>query len=172
MGCTSLGIDRKQRIDSRYKARRDTILRVEFQCFHKLSARVRPTAGMHDLGSAHLFISGVAVTLQDAFKLSQKSLGAVASTPESKIEHYVPAGPAVLPQVGLMVFASSVVHLHAHWRFICLDIRATDQLTTDGRGNSREQLTHSHHPSIQRGAADLEPGLPLQNRALTVQRQM
>src|SRR5207302_5087363 len=127
---------------------------------------------MHDLGSAHLFISGVAITLQDAFELSQKSLGAVASTPEPKIEHYMAAGPAVLPQIGLMVFASTVVHLHAHWRFICLDIRAADQLTTDGRRNGREQLTHSHDPSIQRGAADLEAGLPFQNRALTVQRQM
>src|SRR3954466_3899550 len=127
---------------------------------------------MHNLGSAYLFISGVAITLQDAFELSQKSLRAVASTPEPKIEHYVAAGPAVLPQVGLMVFASSGVHLHAHWGFICLDIRAADQFTTDGRGNRREQLTHAHDPSIQRGAADLEAGLPLQHRALTVQRQI
>src|SRR3954468_906538 len=55
---------------------------------------------------------------------------------------------------------------------ICLDIRAAHQLTTDGRGNRREQLTHSHDPSIQRGAADLETGLPLQHRALPVQRQV
>ena len=53
-----------------------------------------------------------------------------------------------------------------------MDIRAADQLTTDGRRNGREQLTHAHDPSIQRGAADLEAGLPLQNRALTVQRQI
>src|SRR5205085_12229978 len=112
------------------------------------SVRVRSTAGMHDLGSAYLFISGVAITLQDAFELSQKSLGAVASTPEPKIEHYIAARPAVLPQVGLMVFASSVVHLHAHWRFICLDIRAADQLTTDGRGNRQSNSpTRMTHPS-------------------------
>src|SRR3954470_17719480 len=160
MGWTSLGVDREQLIDSRHNARRDTILRTEFQCLNKLSARVRPTAGVYDLGSAHLFISSVAITLQDAFELSQKLLGAVASTPEPKIEHYIAARLAVLPQVGLMVFASTVMHLHAHRRFICLDIRAADQLTTDGRRNGREQLTHAHDPSIQRGAADLEPGLP------------
>src|SRR5947209_16391782 len=172
IGRTRLGVDRKQLINSRHNARRDTILRTEFQRLNKLSARVRPTAGMHDLGSAHLFMSGVAITLQDAFELSQKSLGTVTSTPEPEIEHYLGAGLAVLPQVGLMVFASTVMHLHAHWRFIGLDIRAADQLTTDGRRNGREQLTHSHDPSIQRGAADLEAGLPFQNRALTVQRQV
>src|SRR4051794_38947814 len=71
-----------------------------------------------------------------------------------------------------MVFASTVMHLHAHGRFICLDIRAADQLTTDGRGNRREQLTHSHDLSIQRDAADLKAGLPFQNRALTVTNQL
>src|SRR3954454_3570604 len=130
MGWTSLGIDRKQLIDSRHNARRDTILRTEFQSLDELSARVRPTAGMHDLGSAHLFVSGVAITLQDTFELSQKSLRAVASTPEPEIEYYIGSGLAVLPHVGLVVFASTVMHLHAHWRFICLDIRAADQLTS------------------------------------------
>ena len=35
-----------------------------------------------------------------------------------------------------------------------------------------QQLAHSHHPSIQRGPADLHSRVPLQDRSLPVQRQM
>src|SRR5947209_16521421 len=92
IGRTRLGVDRKQLINSRHNARRDTILRAEFQRLYKLSARVRPTAGMHDVGSAHLFISGVAIALQDAFKLSRNRFGPSRPRPSRKSNTTLPLG--------------------------------------------------------------------------------
>ena len=57
---------------------RGAILRLQFQRLKKLSPRVRPAAGMHHLRSAHIFIRRVAITLQNALKLSQELLGAFA----------------------------------------------------------------------------------------------
>src|ERR1700748_973769 len=97
---------------------------MEFQRFNVLSTRMSPAAGMHDFRPAHLFVSRIAVALQNAFKLSQKPLRAFTSAAQPEIEDYAAAGCAVLPQVRLMIFAAAIVHLHSDRRLIRLNIGA------------------------------------------------
>src|SRR5690349_18131170 len=101
-----LGVNGKQLVNTLYNLRRVAVFRVQFQCLEKLPSRMRPTAGMHDLGPAQILISGVAVALQDAFELTEKPLRSFASTPQAEVEHHAASRPAVLPQASLVVFAT------------------------------------------------------------------
>src|ERR1700760_4110360 len=126
IGRTSFGIDREQLVNPCHNARRGAIARTEFQGFKGFSTCMRPTTGVHHVGPAHLFVSGIAVSLQNAFELSQKSFGSFPSTAQSKVEDHTATRPAILPKVSLMVLTSSIVHLHADWRLICLNVSMFD----------------------------------------------
>src|SRR4051794_15704922 len=95
---------------------------MKFQCFQELSSSMRPTAGMHHLGPADLFISGIAVALQNAFVPSQEPFRSLASAPELEVKDHATARFAVLPQIRLMMLAPFVLPLHSDRCFIGLQI--------------------------------------------------
>lgn len=81
---------------------------------------------MNHLRPADLIVGRVAIGLQEAFEQSQKLLRSVASAAQTEVEHHRASGSAVLPQVGLMVPPSALVHLHVHRGFIGFDVTAAD----------------------------------------------
>ena len=81
---------------------------------------------MHHCRPAHAIVGDIAVGLQDAFELSQEFLGPVAPPTQTEVEHYAASRPAVLPEIGLMVLPSPIVHLHVYRRFICLNVTTAE----------------------------------------------
>src|SRR5258705_6386136 len=61
-------------------------------------------------------------------EVTQEPFGAFPFPTHPKIEHHWATRPAVLPEVSLVIFASTIVHLHSHGRFVGLDI-GTDGMT-------------------------------------------
>ena len=124
--CARQGVDPEQVVDPRHHARRRRIGGVELGRLEELSPRMRPTAGMHHLRPAHVIVGGIAVGLQNAFELSQEFLWPVAPSPQPEVEHHPASRPAVLPEIGLMVLAPPIVHLHIDRRFIGLNVTPAD----------------------------------------------
>jgi hypothetical protein len=85
---------------------------------------MRPARGMHDPLATDMIISAVTVGLQDAFKVAQELLGTFPFPTHSKIKHHWATRSAILPEVSLMIFSPTIVHLHAHRCFVRLDIGA------------------------------------------------
>ena len=56
-------IDPEQLIDQFHQARGDHVVGVELDGIEELPPRMRPTAGMHQLRPAHLFVRDIAVGL-------------------------------------------------------------------------------------------------------------
>ena len=106
------------------------------------------------------------------FPLAQELLRTLAPSSQAKVEYRFSARLAVLPQVRLMIRSAFVVHLHRHDRFVGLQIGSAQQILPHRRHHRLQQLAHAHHPTIQRGPADLQTRFPLQDRRLPVQRQM
>ncbi len=52
-----------------------------------------------------MIVCRVAVTLEYAFEVAQESFGTFPFQAHPKIEHYHSTGPAVLPEIGLVIFA-------------------------------------------------------------------
>ena len=98
---------------------------MEFDRVEELASGVRPTGHVHQAFAAHLIVSPVAIALQPAGKVAQEALGPLPLAAQPEVEHHRAARVAVLPQVGLMVLASPVVHLHPHRRFIGLEVAST-----------------------------------------------
>jgi hypothetical protein len=98
------------------------IFGIEFDRIEKLSPGMRPTRRMHDLGSTNMIVGPVTITLQDPLEVAQEPFGTFPTHP--KVEDHCSTRSAVLPKVGLVIFSSAIVHLHAHRRFVGLDIIA------------------------------------------------
>ena len=79
---------------------------------------------MHHLRSTRAFIGGITVGLQNAFKLAKKVLRTFTPAAQSKVKQHAASGPAVLPQVSLMIFPAPIMHLHRNRRFIGLNVAA------------------------------------------------
>src|SRR5262245_62340190 len=81
---------------------------------------MRPTGGMHDIGAAHVVVCRIAVTLEYALEVAQEPFGTFPFPAHPKIEHYPSARPAVLPEVGLVIFVSQPLALDSYRCFIGL----------------------------------------------------
>src|SRR5215469_3836214 len=101
---------------------------------------MRPAGSMHHTLAAHTIVRRVTVGLQDAVEGSKKLSGAIPSPPKSEIEHHSSPRTPVLPKIGLMVFASAVLHLYWHGGFIGLQVSAAQQFLPHGRGYRYQQL--------------------------------
>jgi hypothetical protein len=99
---------------------------MKFEGVQEFAARVRPTAGMHHLRPADLFLGGIAVALQNAFVPSQEPFRSLASAPELEVKHHTATQRTILLQVGLVMFTPFILHLHSHRRFIGLQIRTAE----------------------------------------------
>jgi hypothetical protein len=71
-----------------------------------------------------------------------------------------------------VIFASCPLGLNAHGRFIGLDIVSNQQLLGHGPADGPEQFANPHHPTVQSRSGQFDPGLPFQDRALSVERNM
>ena len=82
---------------------------------------------MHDPWPTHMIVGRVAVTLEDALEVAQEPFGTFPFPAHPKIEHHRCARPALLPEIGLMIFASHLFGLNSHRRLIGLDIVSGQQ---------------------------------------------
>ncbi len=64
------------------------------------------------------------------------------------------------------------MHLHGNRRLVCLQIGFSQQILAHGLHHCLQQFAHTHHPAIQRRAPDLHARFTLQNRRLSIQRQV
>jgi hypothetical protein len=66
---------------------------------------------MHDILSPNMVVSPVAVALQPALKVAQEAFRTLPVAAQLEVKDHGALRPAVLPEVGLVVFASAIVHL-------------------------------------------------------------
>jgi hypothetical protein len=64
------------------------------------------------------------------------------------------------------------VHLHRNDGLVGLQIRCPQQILPHGCNDWFQQLAYSHHPTVQRGPANLQSRVSLQHHGLPVQRKM
>ena len=83
---------------------------------------MRPARRVHDLLSTDMIVSPVTITLQDPLEVTQEPFGTFSFPAHPKIEHHRSARATVLPEVSLMVFATTIVRLHTYGRFIDLNV--------------------------------------------------
>ena len=119
---TGLGVDGKKLIHLRHDPKRGLICGIEFDRIEELSPGMRPACRVHDLGSAHMIVNAVTVALESTLEVTQEPFGTLPFPTHPKIEHHWATRPAVLPEVSLVIFSPTIVHLHPHGRFIGLDI--------------------------------------------------
>ncbi len=75
---------------------------------------------MHQLGSADVVVGLIAVGLQNPFPVAQELFGALAPAAQLKLKHRFPIRLAVLPQVGLVIFTTLVMHLDGNRGLVSL----------------------------------------------------
>src|SRR5664279_850653 len=119
------GVDGKQIIRQLHDARCSQVLRVQLNRVDELSSRMGPAHSMDDLRAANVVVSGIAIRLQEAFELLKKLLGPFASASQAEVEDDITARGSVLPEIGLMILAAAIVHLHLNRRLVGLDITST-----------------------------------------------
>jgi len=99
------------------------ILGIDLDRIHILSSRMRKATCMHHLRPADIiFVHGVPICLQETIELAKELLRPFPFASHAEVKNYGISGRSVLPQISLMILAALVVHLHAHRRFIGLDI--------------------------------------------------
>src|ERR1019366_1553939 len=76
----SFGVDGKQLVHARHNRSCKRVSWIQLHCFKKLSSSMSPTRGVNHSRTADLIVCGVAVGLQNAFKLSQEPPRSIAST--------------------------------------------------------------------------------------------
>ena len=149
MPARGLGVDREQLVDPRHQPRRQTICRIELDRLVKLPSRMRPAGRVDHLRPAHPVVSGVAIGLQNTFKVAQKLLSDLPVHGPSESQTPLASRPAVLPEVSLMILPAPIVHLHRNRRLIRLHIApATNSrliAAANGISNSPTRITQ---PSI------------------------
>jgi hypothetical protein len=83
---------------------------------------MRPARGVHDALSTDMIVPSVAVALQQTLEVAQEPSGTFPFPAKPEVKHHRSTRPAVLPEVSLVIFAPTIVHLHSHGCFIGLDI--------------------------------------------------
>src|SRR5215469_2259302 len=115
-------IDGKQLIDLSHDRRCHCILRIELQDLSKVSFHVRPACSMNDPLPSDLVVSCITVCLQKPFKPSQEPFRPIPPTAGTEVKHYTSSRSPVLPEIGLMMFASAFLDLYLHRSLVGLDI--------------------------------------------------
>src|SRR5215831_3218463 len=133
---------------------------------------MRPTSHVHDLRPAYTFVGLIAVGLQNALPLLQKSFRTFTSPMQAKIEYCLTAWLTVLPQICLVIAAASIVHLHRHRRLVSLKIPRTQQSLVHRLYHRNQHLAYAHYPAVQGRPSNLQPRFALQDHGLPVQRQV
>src|ERR1035437_10761581 len=131
-----------------------------------------PTSGMHHSRPTDLVICCIAVSLENAFELSQEPLRPIASTAQAEIEHHASSGATILPEVRLVVLTSALACLHIDWGFIRLNVTSANQLPPHGGDHRNQQLADFEDPAVQRRTTDFQAEVPFQNHALPMQRRV
>jgi hypothetical protein len=101
---------------------------------------------MPDLGSTHMIVCRVTVTLEYALEVAQEPFGTFPFPAHPEVEHHRSARPAVLPEIGLVIFAFCALRLDIDRRFIGLDIVSGQQLFSHRPADGSQQFTDPHHP--------------------------
>src|SRR5271166_2747580 len=83
---------------------------------------MRPARGVHDALSTDMIVTSVAVALQQTLEVAQEPSGTFPFPAKPEVKHHQSTRPAVLPEVSLVIFAPTIVHLHSDGCFIGLDI--------------------------------------------------
>src|SRR5208337_2992137 len=110
---------------------------------------MRPTRGMYHSRPADLIVGRVAVSLQNAFELSQEPLRSVPSTPQTEVEHHGCSGATVLPEIRLVILSPAFACLHIDRRFIRLDVSSANQLAPHSSDHWDQQLADFKDPTVQ-----------------------
>src|SRR4051794_40767881 len=97
-------------------------MRIEPDCFDQPATAVSPAGGVYHSGSTDIFIAGIAVGLQPAFKFCQELLRSLTTSTQPKIKIHTTAGLPVLPQICLMILPAAIMHLHRNRCFIRLNV--------------------------------------------------
>src|ERR1700722_2514356 len=125
---------------------------------------MRPAASVNDLRSSDLIVGRITVRLQKTLELSQKLFRSIPSSAQTKVEHHRSSRSTVLPQIGLMVLPSALLHLHVYGSFIGLDVGAAEELLPHRPFQVPLDLPGAHTPRVHRGDLVIKPGesaLPL-----------
>ena len=69
-----------------------------------------------------LVIRCIAVSLENAFELSQETLRSVPSSTQAEVEHLSSSGATVLPEIRLVILSAALACLHIDWSFIGLNV--------------------------------------------------
>ena len=93
-------------IDSVYNADGAVVFRIELDRLEKFASGMCPTGRMHDVGAAHVIVSRVAVALEYALEVAQETPWTFPFPTHPEVEHHHSARLAVLPQIGLVIFAT------------------------------------------------------------------
>src|SRR5690606_19547242 len=109
---------------------------------------------------------------KDAAVISKKCGGAVPPPAHLEVKDDGAAGAAVLKFVSLMVAAFCFGALHAHGRFIRLDVTACEQVGLQGFHHGHKQATRCDNRSVERAAGEGDSKVPIQISLLPVNGQM
>src|SRR4029077_16800792 len=104
------------------------ILGIELEGVAKFSAHMGQAADPYHPGGADLFVTLVAVALQDAPVTSEELRGAFPRPAHAEVKDDRPPGPSVLELVGLVVAALGLLALHGDGGLIGLDVSAFEQV--------------------------------------------
>jgi hypothetical protein len=77
---------------------------------------------MHHSWPTDLILSGVSVGLENAFELTKKLPRPITSTTEAEVERQGSSWATILPEIGLVVLPTALVHLHINRGFIRLNV--------------------------------------------------
>jgi len=121
---TSLSVNSKKLIHLRHDLNRGGIFGIEFDCIEELSSGMRPARSVNEPWATDMIVSAVTVALQEAFEVAQEPLRSFPLPAQPEVKDHRSDRMAVLPEVSLVIFSPTIVHLDSHGRFIGLDIRA------------------------------------------------
>jgi hypothetical protein len=83
---------------------------------------MRPARGVHDLWATDMIVSAVTVALEYALEVAQEPSGTFSFPAKPEVKDHRSDRMAVSPEVSLVIFAATIVHLHSDGCFIGLDI--------------------------------------------------
>ena len=81
---------------------------------------------MDHLRSADAIVGSIAIGLQEAFVVTKKTQWPFTFAPRAEVEDGTANRSSILPEVGLLVLAAAIAHLHIHRRFVRLNITSTE----------------------------------------------
>src|ERR1700674_3376285 len=90
-------VDEEECVHAHHHLHRFGVLRIHLHRIDKLPACMGPTAHMHKLRPTHAFVDLVAVSLQNAFPITEEFVRTITPTPETKVKYRLAARFSVLP---------------------------------------------------------------------------